>query len=552
MEDERKQVDGTSDEQSGSAHDHPETTSVQEAPQTVSITPVQPVPESAPISEPPASPADTVGLPEPFADAEHSATPAVAEVSAAAPADSGSPPEAHEAAESTMAEAPAPDAAPASDAALADVAPSPAEATAVKPPAPPKKEPLSAEVIAKWKELQEALHQKKTVEMRVLRKIKGGTILDFKGLDVFMPYSHWHIGPESGDAEIDKLLGHPLMVRVIEVSSPEKGRVVASRRKILMEERCAQLKDGQELKGRISGVTSFGVFVDIGGVEGLIHISQLMSRRGMSAAEHLKVGDEVDVSIFRIDQKRGRVWLNLRGFLAGAWKEVPEKYPVESVHKGKVVDIKKYGVFVELEPGIEAFLHAQEMSWTARVKDPGDVMKVGDDIELKVLKVKETAQKIEVSLKQTTENPWDALAITYRKGTVCEGKVKEVLEKGVVIALPDHVDGFLPKSKMTPRGGGDPLPDPAVGDSMQLRVVDVSSEKQYIILGTHTPRPDRPRDDRPRDDRRPRQDRGGFDRDRGRDRDRDRGGSGMPVGHQPTLGELISEKIRRKLFPGRS
>ncbi len=531
MEDDRKQVAGASDEQSGSANEPNDATSKAEAQHAGNI-----VPEN--------SPTPTESVQEPAHKAPTEEQPHVA---AAESAFSEAAPEVRE--ETVVPDSPEEHETPDVVAAAAS---SPAEGDATAPaapavhppkPQPAKKEPLSPEVLAKWKELQEALHQKKTVEMRVLKKVKGGTILDYKGLDVFMPFSHWHLGTESGDAEIDKVLGHSIPVRVIEVSSPEKGRVLASRRKILMEERCAQLKEGEEMKGRITGVTSFGVFVDVGGVEGLIHISQLMSRRGMTAAEQLKVGDEVDVSIFRIDQKRGRVWLNLRGFVTDAWKEVPAKYPLGSVHKAKVVDIKKYGVFVELEPGIEAFLHAQEMSWTSRIKDPGEQYKQGDEIEVKVLKIKENAQKIEVSVKQLAEDPWPMLALSFRKGTVCEGKVKEVLEKGIVIELPDKVDGFLPRSKMSPRGGGDPIPDPAVGDTLTLRVVDVSAEKQFIILGIFTPRPERSRDDR----------RGGHGHGHGhgRDRDRGRGESGPPAGHQPTLGELISEKIRKKLFPGR-
>lgn len=466
------------------------------------------------------------------------AEPAPEESSVPAPA-----PESSAVAEVTA--TPEPAAAPTEAAAEAAPAEQPAAAPAAKQEhQPSKRAKLSPEFLERWKELQDAQRERKQIEMRVVRKIKGGTILDYKGLDVFMPFSHWHLGPEFSDQEIDNALGKAVSVRVIEVSAPEKGRAVASRRKMLMEERCASFKEGMALKGKVSGITSFGIFVDLGGVEGLVHISQLAPHKIQNPSAVMKVGDEITVSIYKIDQKRGRVWLNLSDFAGGPWKEAAAKYGVGTIHMAKVVLLKKYGIFVELEPMVEAFVHVQELSWTRRVKDPADVYKVGQEIEVKILKLKEAAHKIEASVKQVKESPWVNFATTYRKGATCEGKVKEVVEKGAVIELPDDVDGFLPRSKMMQRGS-DVVPELKVGDVLNLRVVDFSAEQQFIILGIKY---ENPNPEGQRGPRGPREERRGGDRDRGPRRDdRPRGDFPVSSGARPTLGELISEKIRKKL-----
>ncbi|HZV13229.1 MAG TPA: S1 RNA-binding domain-containing protein [Candidatus Kapabacteria bacterium] len=401
--------------------------------------------------------------------------------------------------------------------------PAPGGAVDVAPAAPTHEELI-------WQELQEAQKQKSVLEMRVLRRVKGGTVLDYKGLDVFMPLSHWHIRHTFDETEIDQALGKTIPVQVVEITPFAEKRAIASRRKLLLKERFAGITAGAVMQGKVTGITDFGAFVDLGGVEGLVHVSHLAPYHIRKPSDIVSVGQEVTVKVLKIDPKRGRMWLSMEEFVASPWTGAAERYPVGSIHKGTVTDVKKYGLYVQLEQGIDGFVHISELSWTHRIKEPADLFKAGDQVDVCVTEIKEDKKKMELSIKKAKENPWDKIAAMFSKGTLWDAKVKEVVEKGAVVELPHAVDGFLPKSKMA-RDRDEAPPELHAGDTLQLKVIDVSAEKQFVILAIPF------QNDKENTHR---HERGGRERSSKQD---------FPNSPRPTatLGELISEKIKQKL-----
>ncbi len=378
-----------------------------------------------------------------------------------------------------------------------------------EPPIPESPREVSKEE-AIWNELLEAHNEHRIVEMRVVRRIKGGLILDYKGFDVFMPHSYWHFRTDFDESEIDGALGKIISVHVREITPFEKRRAVASRKKVALNEMFTGITRNAVLEGTVSGLTSFGVFVKLGaagtgGIEGLIHISELAPYHVVTPADVVAVGQPIKVRVVRLDKKRGRIWLNASEFLPSKWLGAAEKYPVESIQKGAVTEITKHGMYVQLEQGIVGFVHGSEITWMSRWKDPGTMFHSGDEVEVRVVEISEEKRQLSLSVKRAKENPWEKIVATYQKGTFWEGKIKEIGEKGAVIELPDGTEGFLPRSKMMVKRD-EPAPALHAGDVQKLKVIDVDAEERFLIFAIpfqREPRQNGAGGEFRRDDRRP-------------------------------------------------
>lgn len=302
-----------------------------------------------------------------------------------------------------------------------------------------------------WEELEVAHQEEKEVEGKIVARIKGGMMVDI-GVKAFLPGSQIDLTPVR---DLDGLVGSVFSFRIIKINH-RRGNIVISRRVLLQETRdkrrqstLATLAEGQLIQGTVKNITDYGAFLDLGGIDGLLHITDMSWGRVGHPSDIFSVGDRAEVLVLKYARETGRISLGLKQRTADPWMDIASKYPQASRVHGKVVSLTDYGAFVELEPGVEGLVHVSEMSWTHDVRHPSRVVSVGDRIEAQVLNVDQQGRKISLGMKQTVPNPWDLIQSRYPVGTQIEGKVKSVTDFGAFVGLDEGIDGLIHISDMS-------------------------------------------------------------------------------------------------------
>src|SRR6187431_2400208 len=339
-----------------------------------------------------------------------------------------------------------------------------------------------AEKMKIWDDVEKAYAERKVVIGRVIERIKGGLAVDI-GVRAFLPGSQIDVRPVRN---LDALRGQELRMRVIKVNK-KRGNIVLSR-KVLLEEENAEKKkhtldtlaEGKVLRGVVKNITDYGAFIDLGGIDGLLHITDMSWGRVSHPSELFKVNDEIDVIVLKYDPATERVSLGHKQLMNDPWSNVIERYPVGARMSGKVVSLTDYGAFVELEPGVEGLIHVSEMSWSKRVKHPSKILNVGDSVEAMVLGVDPGARRISLGLKQVETNPWHELTGKYPVGTTITGKVRNLTEFGEV---EDGIDGLIHISDMSWSKVKHPSEVLKKGDTVEAQVLSIDAENQRLSLG---------------------------------------------------------------------
>ncbi|MBS1961079.1 MAG: 30S ribosomal protein S1 [Bdellovibrionales bacterium] len=344
-----------------------------------------------------------------------------------------------------------------------------------------------AEIIRAWDEISAACEKDQLVEGTVIAKVKGGLSVDI-GVKAFLPGSQLDTKPVKN---LDKYVGKRLKFKIIKFNK-KRGNIVLSRRAVVAQERelqraetLANLQEGMIVAGTVKNITEYGAFIDLGGMDGLLHITDMSWGRIKHPSEMFAVGDEVKVKILKYDREKERVSLGLKQISANPWDEAEFKYPAGMKVKGKVVSLKDYGAFVELEGGVEGLIHVSEMSWTERVKHPSKVLNVGDEVECKVLEVDTKAKRISLGLKQLQDNPWDQLEIKFPIGSIVEeAEVKSVTDFGVFVDIGMGIDGLIHVSDLAwTKKFNHPSEKYKKGDKVKAVVLGIDKANEKFSLG---------------------------------------------------------------------
>jgi small subunit ribosomal protein S1 len=343
-----------------------------------------------------------------------------------------------------------------------------------------------AEKIQAWIDVMQHVNEGDVVTGIALRKIKGGLLVDI-GVNVFLPASQVDIRRPS---DIGNYLGRTLQCEVLKIDEARRN-IVVSRRSLIEGQRAekkkhllATLEEGQVSKGVVKNIADFGAFVDLGGIDGLLHITDMSWGRINHPSEMVAIDQEIEVMILHIDREREKIALGLKQRMPSPWDKVEDKYPVGSVIKGQVVNVMSYGAFVKLEEGIEGLVHISEMSWTKRINHPNELVHIGDEVEVVVLKIEKQKQEISLGMKQTQENPWTKVADRYPPGTMVKGTVRNLTNYGAFIEIEEGIDGLLHVSDMSwTRKVSHPSEMLEKGQELQCRVLSVDQERRRIALG---------------------------------------------------------------------
>ena len=344
-----------------------------------------------------------------------------------------------------------------------------------------------ADFMRVWERIREAFERDEPVTGALVKKIKGGVVVDLMGVDAFLPGSQIALRRVPN---IDELLGQSYEFKIIKLNKRRRN-IVVSRRVLLEAERktkrevlMKELAVGQVRTGVVKNITDFGAFIDLGGVDGLLHITDMSYGRVSHPSEMVRLGQELQVKILDIDWERERISLGLKQLQEHPWKDVAAKYPVGTRVQGKVVSITNYGAFVELEPGIEGLVHISEMSWTRNVRHPSKIVSIGETIEAVVLKVDESEEKISLGMKQTEQDPWMALPQKYPVGTRLKGKVRNLTSFGAFVEIEPGIDGLIHISDMSwTKRVQHPSEVVKKGDEVEVLILNVDAENKRISLG---------------------------------------------------------------------
>ena len=343
-----------------------------------------------------------------------------------------------------------------------------------------------AEKIKIWEELSEVYEKGAPISGTILGRTKGGLIVDI-GVRAFLPGSQVDLRPVR---DLDKLIGKAFPMKIIKLNQ-KRGNIVLSRRELLEEERkhlkedtLATLGDGKHIKGKIKNITEYGAFVDLGGLDGLLHITDMSWGRIGHPSELFQVGDEIEVVVLKFDRTNERVSLGYKQRLPDPWEAVEQRYPVGTKFKGKVVSMTDYGAFIELEQGVEGLVHISEMSWTQRVKHPSKVVAIGDMIEVVVLDVDRTNKRISLGMRQAEPNPWNFIEERYPVGTRVEGRVRNLADFGAFVELEEGIDGLIHISDMSwTKRVRHPSEVLKKGEKVEAIVLHVDKANHRISLG---------------------------------------------------------------------
>jgi small subunit ribosomal protein S1 len=335
--------------------------------------------------------------------------------------------------------------------------------------------------------LEDVQEKNGVIKGRIIRRIKGGYTVDIGGLEAFLPGSHVDLRPVP---DMDALVGEEFEFRVLKINR-RRSNVIVSRRVLLEEERESKrsellgtLTEGQVVTGKIKNITEYGVFVDLGGLDGLLHITDMSWKRVKHPKEMVKLGQEIDLKVLNFDRDSKKVSLGLKQLVADPWEGIIEKYPEGRKLSGKVTNLVDYGAFVELEPGVEGLVHISEMSWTRKLRHPSQMVKTGEEVDVVILGVDQDKKRISLGMKQVRPNPWDIVAEKYPEGTVLEGTIKNITEFGLFIGIEDGIDGLIHVSDISwTKKIRHPEELYKVGDTVQAKVLTVDKANEKFTLG---------------------------------------------------------------------
>jgi len=338
-----------------------------------------------------------------------------------------------------------------------------------------------------WGKLEKAFQGNEKVQGVIFNQVKGGFTVDLDGAVAFLPRSQVDIRPIR---DVTPLMNVPQPFQILKMDR-RRGNIVVSRRTVLEETRAEQrqelvqnLEEGQVIDGVVKNITDYGAFVDLGGIDGLLHVTDIAWRRVNHPSEVLNIGQQVKVKIIKINHDTHRISLGMKQLQADPWQGIEAKFPVGTRFKGRVTNITDYGAFVELEPGIEGLIHVSEMSWTKKNVHPGKIVSTSQEVEVQILEVDPVKRRISLGLKQTMRNPWEVFVEKYPPGTVIEGEVKNKTEFGLFLGLDGDVDGMVHLSDLDwKRPGEQVIEEYKKGDHVKAQVLDVDVEKERISLG---------------------------------------------------------------------
>jgi len=338
-----------------------------------------------------------------------------------------------------------------------------------------------------WNQLEDAFKENQRVNGTIFGRVKGGFTVDLSGAVAFLPGSQVDVRPVR---DVGPLMGSPQPFQILKMDR-RRGNIVVSRRAVLEESRAeersklmADMKEGQVLDGVVKNITDYGAFVDLGGVDGLLHVTDIAWRRINHPSEALSIGQNVKVQVIRFNSETQRISLGMKQLEADPWDGVAAKYPVGVKFKGRVTNITDYGAFVELEPGVEGLVHVSEMSWTKKNVHPGKIVSTSQEVEVMVLEVDQEKRRISLGLKQCLENPWQEFLDKHPVGAEIEGEIKNITEFGLFIGLSGDIDGMVHLSDLDwQKSGEEAVKAYTKGDNVKVKVLDVDVEKERISLG---------------------------------------------------------------------
>jgi len=338
-----------------------------------------------------------------------------------------------------------------------------------------------------WIKLEKAFEANERVQGLIFNQVKGGYTVDLDGAVAFLPRSQVDIRPVR---DVTPLMGVPQPFQILKMDR-RRGNIVVSRRTVLEESRAEQrselvanLEEGQVIEGVVKNITEYGAFVDLGGIDGLLHVTDMAWRRVNHPSEVVQIGQNVQVKIIKINHETHRISLGIKQLLADPWEGIEARYPVDARFTGRVTNITDYGAFVELEPGIEGLIHVSEMSWTKKNVHPGKIVSTSQEVDVVILEVDPVKRRISLGLKQTLQNPWEAFAEKHPVGSEVEGEVKNKTEFGLFIGLEGDVDGMVHLSDLDWNRPGEQVIDEfKKGDMVRAQVLDVDVDKERISLG---------------------------------------------------------------------
>ena len=337
-----------------------------------------------------------------------------------------------------------------------------------------------------WDRLEKAHAEDNKVEGAVVGRVKGGFTVDLGGAVAFLPGSQVDVRPVR---DVGPLMGLKQPFQLLKMDR-RRGNIVVSRRAILEESRAEQraevinkLEKGDNIKGIVKNITDYGAFVDLGGVDGLVHVTDMAWHRVNHPSEIINIGDNIEVQVIKINKETHRISLGIKQLEQDPWETVETKFPLKSVHTGSVTNITDYGAFVELDPGVEGLVHVSEMSWTKKNVHPGKIVSTSQEVEVMVLEIDSAKRRISLGLKQTIGNPWEAFSESYGPATEIEGEVKNITEFGLFIGLDGDIDGMVHLSDLSwNQRGEDAIKEYKKGDLVKASVLEVDVEKERISL----------------------------------------------------------------------
>ena len=337
-----------------------------------------------------------------------------------------------------------------------------------------------------WGVLEASFDKQERVTGIIFGKVKGGFTVDLSGATAFLPGSQVDIRPVR---DLGPLMGTPQPFQILKIDR-RRGNIVVSRRAVLEESRAeartelvSNLQEGQVLQGVVKNITDYGAFVDLGGVDGLLHVTDIAWQRISHPSEALQIGETVEVQVIRFNAETQRISLGMKQLLSDPWQNVEGKFPIGAKMEGRVTNITDYGAFVELEPGVEGLVHVSEMSWTKKNVHPGKIVSTSQEVEVMVLEIDSAKRRVSLGLKQTMRNPWEVFAETHPEGTEVEGEVKNITEFGLFVGLPGDIDGMVHLSDLSwDQRGEEAIQDYRKGDVVQAVVSEVDVEKERISL----------------------------------------------------------------------
>ncbi len=335
--------------------------------------------------------------------------------------------------------------------------------------------------------LEQAFEKGESVRGKIIKRIKGGYQVDLGGLIAFLPGSHVDLRPVP---DMNALVGQSFDFKIVKINR-RRSNVIVSRRILLEEERnqakeklLNTLSEGDLVKGKVKNITDYGVFIDLGGLDGLLHITDMSWKRLKHPKEMVSLGDELELKVLSFDKEEQKVSLGLKQLTPNPWENIEEKYPLGTKLKGVVTSLTEYGAFVELEDGVEGLVHVTEMSWTRKLKHPSQMVKEGDEVEVVVLDLDKEKKRLSLGMKQVYPNPWDIVAEKYPEGTILEAPIKNITEFGLFIGIEEGIDGLIHVSDLSwtkkIRHPGDLY---KVGDVVRAKVLTVDKENQKFTLG---------------------------------------------------------------------